>query len=607
MKTLKNLSLTVCERFKRNALHMPLSIALSCGSSVMTYAELDRRASQFSDHLVRLGFSQGRAVAICMERSFDWIAAALGTMRIGGHYVPLDPKWSDERIRYALNDSGAAVLVAEDGTLKQLKGAHRGLDPRTVSANCIFDEQVGAAVPSINDLAYVIYTSGTTGVPKGVAITHANLANLVSWHCDTFSLSSKDHVSHLAGAGFDAAVWEIWPTLSVGAVLHLADEGSRSSSEGIKSWFLKEKISVGFVPTPLCAPLIREPWPESASLRVLLTGGDTLQQGPIAGLPFRVYNNYGPTECTVVATSALLPPDSTTTPSIGKAITGCSVYLLDDQIRPVALGQTGEIYIGGAGVGRGYIGMAEATNLAFLPDPFSFLPGARMYRTGDLGVCASDGNLSFRGRNDRQVQIRGQRVELDEIATVLSRHPSLEYATVFTLPHGGDPNTLIGYVLPRAGVLSTTEADLQAHLLQALPKYMIPSLFVELKSIPMNLNGKVDPTQFPAPTEYNRLQARTAREPQNPLEEQVLAMAKELLASDTITLDDDFFLIGGHSLIGMQLILRLRETFGIDFTLMQLFQSSTLEALAQTIEDIMVAQVQTLSDEEAYMQYVELK
>ena len=288
----------------------------------------------------------------------------------------------------------------------------------------------------------MIYTSGSTGVPKGVEITHANLSHLVRWHRDTFSVTRQDRASHLAGLGFDAAVWEIWPHLAAGATVCLADDAVRSSPELMQQWMIRERVTIGFVPTVHAAPMMAMEWPATTALRVLLTGGDVLHHAPPAQLPFDVVNNYGPTECTVVATSSVLKPGSHGAPPIGRPIAGTSVYLLDEYGEQVPDGSTGEIYIGGSGVGRGYRNLPESTERSFLPDPFAGASGARMYRTGDRGVRRPDGEIEFRGRLDRQTKIRGQRVELDEIGSILTHHPSIDFATAITnISEGGENRT----------------------------------------------------------------------------------------------------------------------------------------------------------------------
>jgi amino acid adenylation domain-containing protein len=582
----------------------PLSIALSYSDRQLSYEELDRKADRFAGHLVQLGIVSGDTVAICMERSFDWIVAALGIMRAGAAYVPLDSAWPDARLRFAVNDSGATAFVARAALLDRLEIKARGVDPcRDAAAIAASPEVARRAVP-LESLAYVIYTSGSTGVPKGVEITHANLSHLVQWHRDAFGVTRQDRASHLAGLGFDAAVWEIWPHLCAGSTVCLADDAVRSSPELMQQWIIRERVTIAFVPTVHAAPMMAMEWPATTALRFLLTGGDVLHHGPAVQLPFDVVNNYGPTECTVVATSSVIKPGITGAPPIGRPIAGASVYLLNENGEPVPDGSTGEIYIGGAGVGRGYRNLPESAERSFLPDrfagaPVAGAPGARMYRTGDRGVRRPDGEIEFRGRADRQTKIRGQRVELDEIGSVLAHHPSIEFAAAITNISEAGEKQLVAYVLPKEKACVPTARELQSHLLDSLPDYMIPATFVRLHALPLSPNGKLDLTMLPQPTEANLLESKAAKAPATPIEEKLLTVMRELLKNDAVSPEDNFFLAGGHSLLGMQLVMRLRDAFGVDLTLQQLFEAPTVERLALVVETMLIDAIDAMSDEEA--------
>ena len=560
----------------------PQAVALRRGDRQLNYEQVDRKADRLAAYLAQLGAGPGTTVALCMERSFDWIVAALGILRAGAAYVPLDAAWPDARLRYAIEDSGAVALVACATLQDRLQLNVRGVDVCRDAAEIAASPSFSAPAISPESLAYVIYTSGSSGVPKGVEITHANLLHLIRWHIAAFGVTPHDRASHLAGLGFDAAVWEIWPHLAAGATVCLADDAVRSSPELLQQWMLQERVTIGFVPTVHAAPLMALAWPPETPLRFLLTGGDVLQRGPAAGLPFAVINNYGPTEGTVVATSGLLEPTSdvasAAAPPIGRAITGTTVYLLNEHGEPVSEGVAGEMYIGGHGIARGYRNLPEQTERFFLPDPFAGTSGARMYRTGDRAVRRPDGQLEFRGRLDRQTKIRGFRVELDEIGAALARHPGVEFAIATSHTQGAD-NQLVAYVLPKEATCPTAH-ELQNHLLGILPDYMIPAIFVHLSALPLSPNGKLDLRQLPNPESAPRLPAREERPAASPTEEKLLRMVRQLLANDAIAPEDSFFLAGGHSLLGMQLVMRLRETFGVDLTLRQLFEAPTVERLA---------------------------
>ena len=577
----------------------PLAIALNDGNHQVTFEGLDRRANQFANYLSHLGVISGDTVALCLERSIDWIVAALGIMRAGAAYVPLDSAWPDERLSFAVSNSGASALVARTTLLQRLQIPAIGIDPSRDAAAIVAAPAATRLPIDPESLAYVIYTSGSTGVPKGVEITHANLAHLIKWHQEAFRVTPNDRASHLAGLGFDAAVWEIWSNLAAGASLCIVDDEIRTSPELIQQWMVREGVTIGFVPTVHAGPLMKMEWPSSTALRLLLTGGDALHHGPSVQLPFDVINNYGPTEGTVVATSGLLKPGIAGTPHIGHAITGATIYLLDENGNQVPDGDVGEIFVGGAGVARGYRNLPEATERSFVPDPFAGSPGARMYRTGDRGIRRPDGEIDFRGRLDRQAKIRGQRVELDEIGSILNHHPSIAFAAAVIHSPEGAESQLLAYVLPKEEMPVPTANELQDHLLLSLPEYMIPSIFVRLRTIPVSANGKIDLSKLPSPTEADMLERIAAREPVSPIEEQMLAIVRGLLNNNAISAEDNIFLAGGHSLLGMQLVIRLRNAFGVDVTLRQLFEAPTAARLATLVETILIESVDSMSDEEA--------
>jgi amino acid adenylation domain-containing protein len=562
----------------------PRSIALSYGAQQLTYEEFDHRADQFAAYLIDLGTTHGDAVAICMERSFDWIIAALGIMRAGAAYVPLDPTWPDSRLRFAVEDSGAAFVVARAPLLNRLQSKARGIDPECEAATIADCKEFKRRNASPESLAYVIYTSGSTGVPKGVEITHANLSHVITWHRDTFTVTRQDRASHLLGLGFDATVLEIWAHLCAGATLSFIDDRMRASPELIQEWMVGDRVTIGLVPAVLGKRLIAMEWPATTALRLLIVGGEALQHGPAANLPFEVVNNYGPTECTIVSTWATLKPGADGMPPIGRPIAGATVYLLDEQEQPVADGEVGEIYVGGSIVGRGYRNQPDLTKRHFLPDPFAAAPNARMYRTGDRAVRRPDGQLEFRGRLDRQTKIQGQRVELDEISNVLNQHPSLRFATVISsISHAGE-NELVAYVLPEKNVTIPTVEELQDYLLRSVPYYMVPNMFVQLPTFPLSANGKVDPMMLAKPNVTNLLKRMPEKSVPTPTQRKLLIVVQEVLENTTVRAEDNFFLIGGNSLLGMRLITRVREALGIDLTLQHLFEAPTVARLAVLVE-----------------------
>src|SRR6266581_3883774 len=317
------------------AAESPAAPALTAWSDVLTYHELDWRANRLASCLRSLGVGPGVLVGLCLPRSLDMVVGALGILKAGGAYVPMDPAYPPERLAFMLDDAQAPVLISSPSIAQRLPVAKR--EHVYLDAPKIADHPAEPPPLRIgpDDLAYVIYTSGSTGRPKGVEISHRSLANLVSWHKQAFSVTALDLDRHVAGLGFDAAVWELWPYLAVGASVHLAEEDTRNSAEALWGWLVAERISISFVPTPLAEQLLglRLKWPRKIALRGLLTGGDTLHRYPPPGLPFLVINNYGPTECTVVATSGLVRPNRSPTalPPIGRPISNTRIHLLDER------------------------------------------------------------------------------------------------------------------------------------------------------------------------------------------------------------------------------------------------------------------------------------
>lgn len=579
----------------------PHRLALCKGKAALTYAELNQKADIVSAHLIETGLKPSAAVAICLERSFDWVIAALAAMRSGAAYVAMDDSWPDERIRYVLADSGATHIVARADLLSRIKPSAVGIDPRQLTLDDSVTNQAVRPRISPDDLAYIIYTSGTSGYPKGVEITHRNLAHLVDWHCNAFQVTGRERASHLAGLSFDAAAWEIWPNLAAGASISFAEEQTRASPELLQQWLLSEEITVSYIPTALVLPLAHLKWPTETPLRFLLTGGEKLQRVPGSQLPFVLVNNYGPTECTVVSTSGVVECGSDNVPSIGRPIDRVSIYILDEKGAPAPEGTVGEIYIGGTGVGRGYRNRPDLTSVSFLPDPFSDVPGARMYRTGDRGLLLPNGEIEFHGRADSQEKIRGHRIELEEVGSALCRHSKVRYATVQAL---GDVESgekrLIAYVMPVENDIPTS-TELQQFLSESLPAYMIPAAFVRLRSLPLSSHGKVDKLLLEVPSATNLLPTAgdSMHQIASPVCHKLLRIVRELLKTEAVRVQDDFFLVGGHSLLGTQLILRIRAAYGVDISLLDLFEARTVQRLAEKIENLLIIEVSAMSEEEA--------
>jgi amino acid adenylation domain-containing protein len=591
---------SVPQRVAEHARAAPHAIALRAAGRIMTYGELDQRADAVAGYLRSIGVGRETVVGIALDRNFERIIACLGVWRAGGAFLPLDPSWPEAQLCGLLDDAQALAVIGPPATVNHLVSASRlplALDAR---GNTLA-QFAGRAVRETHypsDLAYVIYTSGSSGEPKGVEITHGNLSYLVNWHHAAFGVTAADTASHIAGLGFDASIWEVWSCLSAGATLTLADNQTRSSAMRLQQWLCDEQVSIGFVPTPLAELLIAMEWPSATRLRFLLTGGDTLHVFPCPELPFAVVNNYGPAECTIVATSGEMPTrrDDGALPSIGKAIPNTTIHILDEDGAPVSPGWPGELCIGGRGVGRGYRNRPEITAERFITDPFSTEPGARLYRTGDLASMLPNGEICFRGRIADQVKVRGNRVEPDGIAAQLARCPAVASCAVVPRENAQGEKYLVAYIVA-AGEQSRTSEELRAFLAQSLPEYMIPTAFVGLAELPLTSSGKLDKDALPEASSGNLLDQTGFRAPSTPIEIKLAAIVAEVLGTEGIGADDNFFLIGGHSSAGTQVVIHARAAFGVELTLWHLFEAQTVAKLAATIENL--AKLDSIGDEKA--------
>src|ERR1700675_2008122 len=435
----------------------PDAVALLSGIRHVTYRELTARANHLAHRLRSLGIGPDVPVGLCMERSLELPIAALGILKAGGAYVPLDPTYPSRRLSMLQEDSGSPVVVTQRGVAGKLPGGK--WDTIVLDEDGLDSAVDSTVLPVANttpeNLAYIIFTSGSTGRPKGVQITHGSLLSLVTWHQHAFNVSPVDRATLLASPGFDAAVWEIWPYLAAGASLYVVDEAVRTAPAALRDWIVRTGITISFLPTVLAESMIGLQWPLESAFRTLLTGADTLRRYPPRDLPFALINNYGPTECTVVATSGRIYPEesskespeqssekrSSELPSIGRPIDGVSVYVVDEHLQRVPDGTAGELLIGERGVGRGYLNAPELNAEKFLRDLFGGDPGGNLYRTGDLGRLLPDGQIAFMGRLDDQIKVMGHRIEPNEIVTVLNRHPEIEasFVCTYTDPSGDQP------------------------------------------------------------------------------------------------------------------------------------------------------------------------
>jgi amino acid adenylation domain-containing protein len=596
--------LLIPQLIARQARLVPDATAVVDGNNRMNYAELNHHANQLAHHLLSLGAQPGTIIGLCVERSCDLVVGLLGILKASSAYLPIDTTFPTERITFMLADSQAQIVVTQQAFADKFSGVTSCLICLDADAGILaslpIHDPACAAMP--DDLAYVVYTSGSTGRPKGVMITHKSVLNLAYWHRHAFGITTSDRASQLASPAFDAAGWELWPYLSAGASVFVVDEDTRFSAILLRDWLIANQITVSFLPTSLAERIIELEWPAHVVLRYLLTGADTLHAYPPPSLPFSLVNNYGPSEATVLVTSAVIPPNpqADTPPPLGRAIANTQIYLLDEHLYPVPIGVTGEICIGGVGLARGYLHRPDLTGERFVPNPFAVAPGERLYRTGDLARFLPDGQLAFAGRIDNQIKIRGYRIEPDEISSVLNQQPVIQASIVVSREETRDEKYLVAYVVPVPG-MALSPGDLRAALATHLPDYMIPAIFVQLDAMPTTPNGKIDRRQLPVPDAMNTLRDGDISVPTSPIEERVVVLVALLLnlPAEDVGIDDNFFLMGGHSLLGTQLIARIFEAFGVELTLRTIFDAPTVRQLAAEIEQRIIAKIEAMSDDEA--------
>jgi amino acid adenylation domain-containing protein len=573
----------------------PAAAAVIDGDGALTYRELAARANQLAHTLRTLGVGPDIVAALIVERSAQMVIGALGILTAGGAYAPLDPAYPSERLAHILGELQASVVVTTASIAGRLPDGPwpvvtlDGEPGRFVAQPS--EAPAGIQLQPEN-LAYVIYTSGSSGRPKGVEITQGSLLNLIFWHRRAFAVTPADRATLQSSPGFDAAVWEVWPYLSAGACLDVIDDATRLDPERLRDWLIARGITITFQPTALAERLLALPWPSSCALRVLLTGADTLHRYPVAALPFTLVNNYGPTEGTVVATSGVVSPEATGEgrPAIGRPIDNTEIHILDERLRPVALGSAGELYIGGAGLARGYRNRHDLTADRFVLSPFNGHAGARLYRTGDRARWRTDGQVEFLGRADDQIKIRGFRIEPAEVVTALDALPGVAASAVVAREAEDGEQALVAYVVP-AGTPPPTAQALRDGLRPTLPDYLVPTTFVRLDALPLTQHGKVDRAALPPPDADNTLRADEWAAPRTAVEERLAGILAGLLDVGQVGAHDNFFLLGGHSLMGTQVIARVRDAFGVELSLRTLFDRPTVAALGTEIERAILAKL----------------
>ncbi len=586
------------EWFDGQARRVPGAIAVADATRRLTYRELHSGVSRLAGRLRAAGIGPGSIVAIYLPRCPDAVVAILAAVRAGAAYLPIGLEVPAERMDYMLADSGAAALLTHQALRPTIAPGQPAPAVLAVDARTSFQPRLAPPGPAPGEaddgpagdrLLYLIYTSGSTGRPKGVAVSHRQFAGLVRWHLATYQPNTGDRIAQVANLSFDAAAWDIWSALLAGACLQICPDELAHNPTALAGWLSGHGIHSAFVPTPLAEQLIRERLTAVTELRYLLTGGDVFRPraDDNAGVP--VINHYGPTENAVVATATGPLQAPWADNSIGRPIRGVRVYLVDRHLRLVPRGVAGELCLGGADVAWGYWRRPGLTAERFLPDPFGAEPGARLYRTGDLARWRPDGALHYLGRIDEQIEVNGHRIEPAEIEAELLAHPDVRAAAVTAKESPAGGQILVGYVVPDRATPPARE--LRRHLARRLPRYMIPRVFVSLTELPATTSGKLDRGRLPG---LERLPADSAA-PRTPAEQLMARIWAQLLGVPVISVHDDFFALGGNSMTAARLLNRIRATYGIDFSLRDIFDNASLAELSSEVANQVRAEIEAMS------------
>lgn len=578
---------SMAEKILSVAERTPEAAALVSEHDRITFRDLKARASALSTAFTRVLGEKRSAITVATDDPAEMIIAALAAWMSGCAYLPVDPAGPQERLRHMLTEAETPLVAADAATLSKIPSGpwrHVSFDD-FIRPGVITAENRNANTIRYNvrpsDLAYVIYTSGSTGHPKGVAVTQGNLSHLAAWHQMAFDVSSRDRGTQLSALTFDAAILEAWPILAAGATLYIPEPGISLFPERLRDYLLAKRITICFAVTPVAEQLLSLQWPPQADLRFLLTGADTLRTFPSASLPFKLVNNYGPTECTVLATSGVVPVRSNAAgiPSLGKPIARTEIYILDATLQPVPDGEQGQICIAGAGVASGYVGRPDLTTERYITSPVA--GSSRLYLTGDLGRKLRNGEIEFCGRLDEQIKLRGYRIEPGEIICALQTHPAVRAAAISTVGNEARKQ-LAAYVVLAS---EAAESELRNHLSARLPSYMIPDYFVRLDRLPVTARGKIDRASLPVPDRSNSIAQNGHILPsKSEIESEVALMLKALLSQRKLGSRDNFFRVGGNSLLAAQVLVRVREKFGVDLPLRSIFESPSIASLSEQIE-----------------------
>jgi amino acid adenylation domain-containing protein len=572
----------------------PDAPAVTFGTETLSYAQLDARANQLAHHLQKRGVSTNHLVGISLERSLELVIGLIAILKAGAAYVPIDPGYPQNRIAYLLSDSAVTLLLTQQNVLKRLPPHHA--TPLCLDSDWDKVATEPASKPAElahpDSLAYMIYTSGSTGEPKGALNSHRGIVNRLLWFQDTYKLTPTDSVMQKTPFSFDVSVWEFFQPLIAGARLVVAAPGGHQDPAYLIRLIREQALTVvHFVPSMLRI-FLDEPDVESCTtMRLVVCSGEALpyevQELFQSRHPALLENLYGPTETAVEVTWWSCPrnADRKIVP-IGRPVANTTTYILDPYLKPVPIGLPGELHLGGVQVGLGYHNRPELTAKSFIPDPFANQPNARLYKTGDLCRYLPDGNIEYLGRIDHQVKIHGLRIELGEIENAISQHPGVKETVVVARTEPSGDKRLVAYL-----VLGTPAPDtpaLREHLKACLPEYMVPSAFVFLQKLPLNSNGKIDRKALPAPPQDRRELAEYLA-PRNETETRLAAIWAEALHIPRIGVLDNFFALGGNSLLALKLNSRVRQQFELEVPLSVVFETPTIAAMATKLQELRIS------------------
>ncbi|HZU79957.1 MAG TPA: amino acid adenylation domain-containing protein, partial [Acidimicrobiales bacterium] len=591
--------LALPERFTRWAEKTPDATAVILGDQAVTYQDLDRRSDRVAGALQARGVGRGDVVGICIPRSVELVAGLLGILKAGAAYLPLDVDLPGERTAFMLRDAGVNQVVTTTGSsrtefrppvetvLVDEPSPAAGAAPVVVDALCRPPTEWAPSDP-----AYVIYTSGSTGVPKGVVVSHGAIDNRLQWMQARYLLGRDDRVLQKTPYTFDVSVWEIFWPLSEGACLVLAEPERHKESRYLVETIERYGVTcVHFVPSMLQAFLC-EDLSRCSSLKRIICSGEAMtveQCRRLRALPgVSAHNLYGPTEAAVDVThwDCAEWQDHYRSVPIGRPIANTSIYILNQKLQPVPVGVSGELHIGGANLAEGYLHQKELTQKRFISSPFAapgLLGGGRLYKTGDLARFLPDGNIEYLGRLDRQVKLRGARIEPEEIETVLRRHPAIADAVVTIHSFGADDERLVAYVVPLGQADFPDAAAIRAFAGRTLPSHMVPTVIVPINELPVTSNGKLDRARLPAPA---TAPGPAGAEGVGDLEQLLLEIWSKYLQVGSLKVTDDFFASGGHSILAFRVMNSISKRFQIDLPVRLLFQYPTIESLAAAIRQI---------------------